>query len=943
MGDPEDPKILKDPEKTQKRPRRRKKKKEEKERSSFTITQQREKNMSKNMRNGTQNTAKVSHQTTRLRATHTGVSKASSLRATHTGGSNRQESSFAATHQDGSNRQESSLRATHTGGSNRQCNDGSNRHSLRATHTGGSNRQESSLRATHTGGSNRQCNDGSNRHTRRSGWSNLRVLPRLLILVALTQVSWAVNVNRILERLPVHVPVKQIIKSSSGSSKQLRASAQNVAEKVRSTEAGAEHVTIGAEHVTSGKGEKPVKLAPIEFTGVSMLKAKKSLSQNYEIRNIEYNPDNHVYGFKKIKNFNFKIMGIKNLKMCSKSGYLQVLLRLKRTNKKGETGYKTNTWMKGACNRWVLLDTSGIQFLRSAYFNDLEEGVHTSEKKSQFLCDFVTGNPILAGILGVIIDDPKTHFAALKLKKQGKTSRSYEVRNINVLGTRNGRNQVYMFVNSSQYKRTNGNFHIGSPFIFNIVSIEAVTDDIKTGLCRVLLTFNRIGGGSGWGGCPRYLLLDREGIKFMTWLLIKQALEGHYILNEPSLVTKQREKIQISTNKGRMAADHKSTKPLEDLVFDPRLQAVLLLVLDARKKLNADQAEKNRDIEQKQAAYKIIVEEQTAKLKKWESTVADACAMKNLDESIKKLLAPDNRNDISGLGWFQDLDAAASFKKGNRLPLVPGKTSTTQQRLSSGSVGSRSSPSNSVIFAREGPNAWRLPRGLRIGHCNVMQQSAMSGESAMSGVQEARTDDGLGQFTPEGTFQVRLPLVPGEASVTVGGGDNLSRSPAGTKESFMRKSGGTSTGNLLSRPMSGDGPNARGKAPLKGRKAAKEKAKPVAATKPSVRAGVLSTAVEKTIEERWYYMDKTEVQKGPITRDQIMELKLKNEIDDATFVWHKTATTGLGDRKDGWTKYGSVKFLTAGVGALRRRLASRRRLENRPIHRLLREIRRAQA
>merc|ERR1712096_225638 len=85
------------------------------------------------------------------------------------------------------------------------------------------------------------------------------------------------------------LPVKQIIKSSSGSSEQLRASAQNVAEKVRSTEAGAEHAVV------------PVKLAPIEFTGVSMLKAKKSLSQNYEIRNIEYNPDNHVYGFKKIK------------------------------------------------------------------------------------------------------------------------------------------------------------------------------------------------------------------------------------------------------------------------------------------------------------------------------------------------------------------------------------------------------------------------------------------------------------------------------------------------------------------------------------------------------------------------------------------------------------------------------------------------------------------
>merc|ERR1712096_98221 len=731
--------------------------------------------------------------------------------------------------------------------------------------------------------------------------------------------SWAVNVNRILERLPV------------------RASAQNVAEKVRSTEAGAEHVTIGAEHVTSGKGEKPVKLAPIEFTGVSMLKAKKSLSQNYEIRNIEYNPDNHVYGFKKIKNFNFKIMGIKNLKMCSKSGYLQVLLRLKRTNKKGETGYKTNTWMKGACNRWVLLDTSGIQFLRSAYFNDLEEGVHTSEKKSQFLCDFVTGNPILAGILGVIIDDPKTHFAALKLKKQGKTSRSYEVRNINVLGTRNGRNQVYMFVNSSQYKRTNGNFHIGSPFIFNIVSIEAVTDDIKTGLCRVLLTFNRIGGGSGWGGCPRYLLLDREGIKFMTWLLIKQALEGHYILNEPSLVTKQREKIQISTNKGRMAADHKNTKPLEDLVFDPRLQAVLLLVLDARKKLNADQAEKNRDIEQKQAAYKIIVEEQTAKLKKWESTVADACAMKNLDESIKKLLAPDIGNDISGLGWFQDLVAveyrtrrqwsaldlastglthqtretiqAQKLKAlGLTLPRrLPGKTSTTQQRLSSGSSFSQFS---AALPQRE-PGTPELTNKTSIRRKAVYRRdtnaSSFSQFSAALPQQKpaARHSIGLGQFTPEGTFQVRLPLVPGEASVTVGGGDNLSRSPAGTKESFMRKSGGTSTGNLLSQ-----------------KPAAKEKAKPVAATKPSVRAGVLSTAVEKTIEERWYYMDKTEVQKGPITRDQIMELKLNNEIDDATFVWHKTATTGLGDRKDGWTKYGSVKFLTAGVGALRRRLAS---------------------
>merc|ERR1712096_206676 len=145
--------------------------KEEKERSSFTITQQREKNMSKNMRNGTQNTAKVSHQTTRLRATHTGVSKASSLRATHTGGSNRQESSFAATHQDGSNRQESSLTATHQDGSNRQ---------------------ETSLRATHTGGSNRQCNDGSNRHknNRTGGWSKTL---KLLILAALIQVSWGMQ------------------------------------------------------------------------------------------------------------------------------------------------------------------------------------------------------------------------------------------------------------------------------------------------------------------------------------------------------------------------------------------------------------------------------------------------------------------------------------------------------------------------------------------------------------------------------------------------------------------------------------------------------------------------------------------------------------------------------------------------------------------------------
>jgi hypothetical protein len=576
-----------------------------------------------------------------------------------------------------------------------------------------------------------------------------------------------------------------------------------------------------------------------------MLKAKKSSSQNYEIRNIEYNPDNHVYGFKNIKNFNFKIMGIKNLKMCSKSGYHQVLLRLKRTNKKGKTGFKTNTWMKGACNRWVLLDTSGIQFLRSAYFNDLHEGVHkfTSEKKSQFLCDFVTGNPILAGILGVIIDDPKTHFAALKLKKQGKSSYSYEVRNINVLGTRNGRNQEYMFVNSSQYKRTNGNFHIGSPFIFNIETIEAVTDDIKTGLCRVLLTFNRIGGGSQWGDCPRYLLLDREGIKFMRWLLIKQALEGHYILDEPSLVTKQREKIQIWTNKGRMAATHKSNKPLEALVFDPRLQAVLLLVLDARKNLNKDQLEKNNDILKKEAAYKIIVEEQTARLKKWESTVADACANQNLDKSIKKLLALDIENDISGLGclgrsrsnsWslstsigcFQDLDAAASFKKRNRLP---GKTSTSQ-------------PS---------PPAYSAP----VSPAKTVGQVA--GYSA----------------SPPAYSELSAPPPPAATSNTR---SSPSNSVIFAPHRIMVRSG---AGNVMQRPNMQPTP------------------------KPAVESNIAwkcKCGVIKKCKER------------------------------------PTVCGGLDGKCPGqqWSKT---------FGRLRCRLASRRRLENRPIHRLLREIRRAQA
>merc|ERR1712096_317855 len=926
----------KNPERPRKDPEKTQKKKEEKERSSFTITQQREKNMSKNMRNGTQNTAKVSHQTTRLQATHTGVSKASSLRATHTGGSNRQESSFAATHQDGSNRQESSLRATHTGGSNRQCNDGSNRHSLRATHTGGANRQE----------------------------SNLRVLPRLLILVALTQVSWAVNVNRILERLPV------------------RASAQNVAEKVRSTEAGAEHVTIGAEHVTSGKGEKPVKLAPIEFTGVSMLKAKKSLSQNYEIRNIEYNPDNHVYGFKKIKNFNFKIMGIKNLKMCSKSGYLQVLLRLKRTNKKGETGYKTNTWMKGACNRWVLLDTSGIQFLRSAYFNDLEEGVHTSEKKSQFLCDFVTGNPILAGILGVIIDDPKTHFAALKLKKQGKTSRSYEVRNINVLGTRNGRNQVYMFVNSSQYKRANGNFHIGSPFIFNIVSIEAVTDDIKTGLCRVLLTFNRIGGGSGWGGCPRYLLLDREGIKFMTWLLIKQALEGHYILNEPSLVTKQREKIQLSTNKGRMAADHKSTKPLEDLVFDPRLQAVLLLVLDARKKLNADQAEKNRDIEQKQAAYKIIVEEQTAKLKKWESTVADACAMKNLDESIKKLLAPDIGNDISGLGWFQDLVAveyrtrrqwsaldlastglthqtretiqAQKLKAlGLTLPRrLPGKAWVTyhkkasRKRLEALAQKKRDRSEEVPMWIRKklgepltrekgSPTKSESQSNLNHlvdGHCNVMQQKPAARHSIepVAATKPSVRAGVLSNMQPTPTTCIKCNGTGKTGKFWISEDGIPTR---GKSLSQCKTCGGTGTYTVKPAVES----NIAWKCACGATKQSNEK--------PTVCGGLDGKLVNGG---RAFYTRDGGEQEEVLLVDSIVvppEEGLGNKL------WTIAITSGK--RKGQQFERVSQSSL-APMGKcpgqwsktfdrLRRRLASRRRLENRPIHRLLREIRRAQA
>merc|ERR1711964_695693 len=449
------------------------------------------------------------------------------------------------------------------------------------------------------------------------------------------------------------------------------------------------------------------------------------------------------------------------------------------------------------------------------------EGVHlaiqtSSEKKSQFLCDFVTGNPILAGILGVIIDDPKTHFAALKLKKQGKSSYSYEVRNINVLGNRKGRNQEYMFVNSSQYKRTNGNFHIQAISLFNIETIEAVTDDIKTGLCRVLLTFNRIGGGSKWGDCPRYLLLDREGIKFMRWLLIKQALEGNYILDEPSLVTKQRQKLEIKTNKGCMAAPNTTcikcngkgktglTKrfskckacdgtgkvtcntPLEALVFDPRLQAVLLLVLDARKKLNADQAEKNRDIGQKEAAYKKIVEAQTARLKKWERTVADACANQNLDESIRKLLALDIGNGISGLGCL-------------------GRSRSNSWSLST-----------SIGCFQDLPPPYAAASFKKRNNEQDMRRMTLDGESSA-------------------------------AWVTV-----------------------QTAHNVIQRP-------------------------------------------NMPIEDNWYYHMRPQGIQGPVKRSEIMELKLKNEIDDATFVWHQTATTGT--RKDGWTKYGSVKCLTAGVGA----------------------------
>merc|ERR1712096_17125 len=102
--------------------------------------------------------------------------------------------------------------------------------------------------------------------------------------------------------------------------------------------------------------------------------------------------------------------------------------------------------------------------------------------------------------------------------------------------------------------------------------------------------------------------------------------------------------------------------------------------------------------------------------------------------------------------------------------------------------------------------------------------------------------------------------------------------------------------------------------------------------------GMICGGTLHAIEERWYYMDKTEGRKGPVTRDHIMELKHKKDVDDATFVWHE-ATAGLGPEKNGWVKYGSPaakRFFKT-----RRRLASRRS-ENRPIHtcRLLREIRR---
>merc|ERR1712188_172123 len=91
--------------------------------------------------------------------------------------------------------------------------------------------------------------------------------------------------------------------------------------------------------------------------------------------------------------------------------------------------------------------------------NVVDVDLSKKSKNTQSISDFVTGNIILAGILGVKTAEADTHFSALKLKKKKKKlgSWSYEIRNINSIGCwEDSTNHAFQFVNSSQYKRGNG-------------------------------------------------------------------------------------------------------------------------------------------------------------------------------------------------------------------------------------------------------------------------------------------------------------------------------------------------------------------------------------------------------------------------------------------------------------------------------------------------------
>merc|ERR1712096_85412 len=115
------------------------------------------------------------------------------------------------------------------------------------------------------------------------------------------------------------------------------------------------------------------------FTLMLQKDASRVFSQNYTMHNVEAVASNTkmFYRFSHAQEFVWKILDLRKLGRCKRSGLPRLLIKMSRTNLPGvEPEYWLKKVLKGwrACNRWLLLDHEGMRFLRYYFKTQKGEG-----------------------------------------------------------------------------------------------------------------------------------------------------------------------------------------------------------------------------------------------------------------------------------------------------------------------------------------------------------------------------------------------------------------------------------------------------------------------------------------------------------------------------------------------------------------------------------------